>query len=227
MRKVFVYVIIVSIAIVGCKRNSTATKSDVKPDSMALLITQINRCSRLYTAEAHVRKILTSEDSKHFTGTVLSHKINVDLPFSSRKIAIPVDATVKAYVDFSDFSKKNIIKRGDNIEIILPDPHIILTSSRIDHGGVKTHVSLMRSNYSDAELTAIDQCARNEIIREIPRIGIIDMSRVGAANVIIPLVKLTGYRQENIKVTFRKKFYNSDLSSLVDKSSIEESHGAE
>ena len=44
---------------------------------------------------------------------------------SNRKVAIPMDATLKAYVDFSGFSAKNVNRQGDKIEIILPDPKVM------------------------------------------------------------------------------------------------------
>lgn len=222
MKRIYFFFAIIVTLVIGCKGDKTKSNNSGKSDSVSLLVTQIQRCSRLYTAEAQVRKIITSEDSKHYKGTFLNKKIDISLPFSSRKIAIPVDATVKAYIDFSDFSEKNVVKNGDKIEILLPDPHIMLSSTHIDHEGVRKNVAFMRSNYTDSEITAINQLARQKIINEMPKIGIIDMAQMSAANVIIPIIKLTGYKQENIKITFRKDFDGNEIKSFLDNSSIEE-----
>lgn len=52
-----------------------------------------------------------------------------------------MDATIKAYIDFSNFSEKNITKYGNKIEVTLPDPRIIMTSLKINHEDIKKDVS--------------------------------------------------------------------------------------
>ena len=56
------------------------------------------------------------------SGNFLNHHVKVALPLSDRKIAIPISATAKAFIDFGKIKRENIIKRGDRLEIILPDP---------------------------------------------------------------------------------------------------------
>ena len=68
----------------------------------------------------------------------------------------PLDAVVKAYIDFSDFNEENVKKEGNGkITIILPDPRIVLTSTKIDHKGMKEFVPFMRHNFTDAELNKL------------------------------------------------------------------------
>ena len=93
-----------------------------KIDTMAVMITQIQKCSRLYAAEYHVRKIITHEDQKKISGSIMKQDFSVNLPIGTRKVAIPIDATLKAYIDFSKFSDNNLRKNGDKVEVILPDP---------------------------------------------------------------------------------------------------------
>ena len=61
---------------------------------------------------------------------------NITLPLGQRKVAIPMEATLKAYVDFAEFSADNVRRDSTHIELILPDPRIVLTSSRIDHNEI-------------------------------------------------------------------------------------------
>ena len=135
---------------------------------------------------------------------------------SHRKVAIPMDATLKASVDFSTFSKNNVVKRGDKIEIILPDPKVELTATRINHEQIKRHVSMFRSNFTDKELAAYEQQGRNDIVKTIPQLGIIEMARQSAANILVPIITHLGYAEENITITFRKNFTATDMPQLMD-----------
>ena len=73
-------------------------------DTLPMLITQIQKCSRLYTAEVKVHKIVTHDDVIRLKGSLLQKDFNFKVPLGERKIAIPMDATLKAYIDFSQFS---------------------------------------------------------------------------------------------------------------------------
>ena len=53
-----------------------------------------------------------------------------------------MEATLKAYVDFGKFGEDNVRRRGDRIEITLPDPQVELTGTRIDNKGIKRYVDL-------------------------------------------------------------------------------------
>lgn len=192
-----------------------------KTDTIPVLVTQIKKCARLYTAEYRIHKIVTHDDQVKLKGSFLQQKFNITVPMTSRKIAIPVDATLKAYIDFSDFSDKNVLRSGDRIEILLPDPKVEMTGSRINHDEIKRHVSFMRSNFSDAELTNYERQGRVSIINSIPSMGIIDMAREGAAHALIPLIRQMGFKEENIKVTFRKEFTTDDLPFILDNKTIE------
>ena len=116
----------------GNHKTGNAPNTD-KKDTMEVLVTNISACSRLYTAQYDVRKIMIYTDTTTISGNFLNHHVKVALPLSDRKIAIPISATAKAFIDFGKIKRENIIKRGDRLEIILPDPEIMLTSTRIDH----------------------------------------------------------------------------------------------
>ena len=125
-----------------------------------------------------------------------------------------MNATLKGFVDFSNFSIENIRQEGDKIEIILPDPQVALTSSKIDREGVKEYVALLRSNFSDEELTAYEQQGRQAIIKTIPKMGIVERARQSAANVLIPIIEKFGYKKEDITVSFRKDLTDKDITTL-------------
>ena len=106
-------------------------------DTTAVLVLQAQKCSRLYTTEYRIHKVITHDDQLSLKGKVFNHDYNVKLPLGNRKVAIPVDATVKAYVDFADFSPANVIRDTSHIEIVLPDPHIVLSATRINHNDIQ------------------------------------------------------------------------------------------
>ena len=64
-------------------------------DTVPMLIMQVQKCSRLYTAEYDVHKIVTYDDIVRLKGNVLNRDFNIKLPLGDRKIAIPMDAKLK------------------------------------------------------------------------------------------------------------------------------------
>lgn len=215
MKKVlFITFTALIFAFSSCSQKKTEEKEQVI-DTIPVMVMQIQKCSRLYTAEVHVHKIITHDDQIKLKGSFLKKAFNIEVPGSNRKVAIPMDATLKAYVDFKDFSEKNVSRKGEKIGIILPDPKVILSSSKIDHEGVKQFVSLTRSNFSDAELAQYEQQGREGVIRDIPRLDIIETARQSAANTLIPMLKDMGFKEENIQITFRKKFSLDDIKTLI------------
>ncbi len=221
MRKaLFLVLAAMVIAFSSCSPKKTDEKVEVI-DTIPVMVMQIQKCSRLYTAEAQVHKIVTHDDQIKLKGSFLKKTFNIEVPGSNRKVAIPMDATIKAYIDFKDFSTKNVNRKGEKIEIILPDPKVMLTGSKIDHEGIKQFVSFTRSNFSDAELSQYEQQGREGIIRDIPNMNIIETARQNAANTLIPILIDMGFKEGNIKITFRKKFTLDDLKTLLDSSTIE------
>lgn len=220
MKKVIAIGMIATFLLAGCNHQKTDQQPTVI-DTIPVMVMQIQKCSRLYTAEAHVHKIVTHDDQLTLKGSFLKKNFNIHVPGSNRKVAIPMDASLKAYVDFKDFSSKNVNRKGNKIEIILPDPKVMLTSSKIDHDGIKQYVALTRSNFSDAELTKYEQQGRESIIKDIPNMEIIETARKSAANTLIPMLIDMGFQENNIKVTFRKKFTLDDLKAIIDKTTIE------
>jgi len=124
--------LVMSISFTGCL--SCETKQEVtseslndektydKVDTLRTVVMNVQKCSRLYTAEYKIHKIITHKDNTQLKGKVFNQEIALNVPSSDRKIAIPVDATLKAYIDFGSFTDENVVKKGKKIEIILPDP---------------------------------------------------------------------------------------------------------
>lgn len=216
---------IISIAFLAAVLLSCNGKKTEKPteniDTIPVMVMQIQKCSKLYATEYHVHKIITHDDQLKLKGSFLKHDYDIGLPLGKRKVAIPIDATIKAYIDFSDFSEKNVRKSGKKIEIILPDPRITLTSTRINHNEIRQYVAMTRRNFSDEELASYENLGRKSIIADIPNMDIIERARLSAANVLVPLIEQMGYKQEDITITFKRPFSANDIMNIIDKSTIE------
>ena len=190
-------------------------------DTIPTMVMQIQKCSKLYTTEYKIHKIVTHNDKVSLKGILFNKEYKIDMPLSSRRIAIPMDATIKSYIDFTNFSKSNIRKKGKKIEIVLPDPHISLTSTKINHKDIKRDVAFLRQDFSDAELSSYEQQGRDAIIASIPSMGITETARQSAASVIIPIITQMGYSEKDITITFRKDFTFQDYNKLIDKTTVE------
>jgi hypothetical protein len=173
-------------------------------DTIPMLILQVQKCSKLYTAEYRVHKIITHDDALRLKGQLMSKQFNLKVPLADRKIAIPMDAKIKAYIDFSEFSEQNIERSGNQITIILPDPQVVMTSSKIDQKNVKQYVGLTRAHFSDEELANYQQQGREAILQSIPDMGIEETARANAAKVLVPMLTQLGYEEQNITIAFRK-----------------------
>jgi len=183
-----------------------------------MLVTQIQKCSRLYTTECHLHKIITHDDKVSLQGQFMKHDYNIDLPLGKRKIAIPMDAVVKAFIDFSAFDSTSVTRHGDHIEVVLPDPKVQLTSTSINHEDIKQYVALTRSRFSDEELTAYERQGREEIIKSLPGLNLTSQARENAANILIPMLVQAGFKETDITITFRKGFNPNNISSLMETS---------
>ncbi len=193
------------------------TKGDTasSDDAFHSFIMQVQKCSRIYTTEVKIHKIVTHDDVIRLKGTILAQDFNIKMPLGDRKIAIPMDATLKAFIDMSDFSEKNVERDGQKIIITLPDPQVTLTSSKIDQKGIKEYVGLVRSHFTDAEMADYEQQGRAAIIASIPQLGIISTAQENAARVLVPLITQMGYQEQDIVIQFRKEYGIQDIKSLV------------
>lgn len=198
---------------VSCSSRSGETERAV--DTLQVLITQIQQCSRLYTAEYQIHKIVTHDDVLRLQGQLTGQDYDVSLPMlGDRKIAIPIDATLKAYIDFDGFSAENVERDGTKITITLPDPKVKLTSTKVDHRNVKKYVALLRSDFTDQELTSYERQGRAAIIAAVPETGIVESARQNAARTLIPMMMQMGFSEQDITITFRK---DMDMQHIIER----------
>ena len=103
------------IFLAGCGKKPAQTGRKAEADTLTVLATRISACSRLYTSQYDLRKILIFTDTTTLNGNFLNQHVKVNLPFGGRRIAIPVTATAKAYIDLGKLKKSDISRRGDRL----------------------------------------------------------------------------------------------------------------
>ncbi len=183
-------IVFAALAVAGCSRKQTPQQQPESVDTIPMLVMQVQKCSRLYTAEYKMHKIITHDDEIRMKGKFLNQDYNVALPMGSRKIAIPIDATV-------------------------PDPRIEMTSSRINHGEIRKYVALTRQNFSDKEMAGYEQQGRQAIINDIPQTGIMEMAKESAARVMVPFFVGMGFNEKDITISFRKDFSDNEIKKMI------------
>lgn len=194
-------VVLALCATAGCHRGSSVAQTE-RPDTVKMLVAHARKCSRLYTAEYKVHKIVTHSDAVKLEGSLLKHAFSLTLPLGERKIAIPIDATLKAYIDMSALSAADISRDGRKITVRLPEPQVVITSASVDHDAVKQHVALLRRGFSDEELTAYEKLGRQAIASSVGQMGIKEMARHGAARLLVPMIEQLGFAESDINITF-------------------------
>lgn len=185
-------------------------------DTLQCLVTKVRSTSRLFTAEYKVKKIITHNDEVALEGEIMHNDFRVPLPMGKRVVAIPVEATLRASIDFGSFSDENIKISGKSVEVLLPDPKIEMANSRVLYEQVHKHVPLLRSDFSDEEMTEYCRQGRDSIIQSIGQMDLLPKARQNAARVLVPVFQAMGYKAENVRITFRKDFLTDDLRRIVE-----------
>ena len=209
-------VVLLGLLALACSCGSDGREaSAIPPEDPIPMITQLQACCRLYTTEYQIRTIVTHSDTTQFRGRGLLDGLRVGVPLSSRHIAIPIDATVKGYVDMADLTERNIRQEGNRLTVILPDPRVELTATKVDHKQTRQFVRFLGRNFTDAERSSFERQGRDSIIASLPQSGIIENARASAARILVPLLTQMGYKEEDITITFRKEFTGDDLRHMI------------
>mgnify|MGYP002624296729 CR=1 FL=1 len=195
------------LSFAGCSRNEQPP-ADTPADTLGLLTAQIQQCSRLYTTEYRLHKIVASESNRQIEGAGIALGLGI---FGDRKIIIPVNATVKGYIDFSNFSERDVERRDGKLVVTLPDPQVMLTSTKVEQEQIRSYVTGLRNRFSDREMARLEEEGRRAVIRDIPTLHIEQAARLSAVRLLVPLIVQMGYREEDIIVNFRHDFTPYDL----------------
>lgn len=199
----------------ACGKTSAPTPSSPSPAKTEKIVQDVQQCSRLYTTEYKVYKVVTLNDVKQLEVNLLSQHLTRTLP-GTRKIAVPISVTFKAYLDMAEITEKSVQRTDTSLTIFLPDPHILMTSSRIEHDAIKEYTDLLRDRFSEEEKTALAKAGEKLAIKEIEQTGILTSARQSATAILRPLLQRLGYAEENVHIVFRKEtFSTADFQRFI------------
>lgn len=200
---------LLTLLLMSCGRGEKSDAEEIRTiDSIPLLVTQIQRCSRLYTTEYRIHKLVACESNRQISGFGISFGLNV---FGDRKIIIPINATLKGYIDMNQVREHHIKRQGEKIIVTLPDPAVMLTSTEIDHENIKEYVTGFRDDFTDQEMVRFEAQGRKAIISEIPELGIERTAREDAVRILVPIITQMGFREQDITIQFRSDYTPQDL----------------
>lgn len=199
--KYFVLTIITLMTFLSsCNLTKKGETKTPKIDTVLVLKGSINNCSKIYTTEWNIHKIVYFSDT---ISTFLGIKFN---SFGDRKLIVPIDAKVKSYVDMSQVSENDIHIDADGIiTMALPKPQIEITSTQIDWDAAKTYVSFYRSSFSEREKSDLLHQGEKSIRNEVSKLDLDAMAKHTASRAITPLVKQLGFTDSKIHIIFTDK----------------------
>lgn len=181
---------------------SCSDKSGPTPDDVVIKLREANR---LYVTEYAVHKIITADDVKRLSGKIMNRQFSMSLPIGDRKIAIPMDAVIKAYVDFGDLSSEDVVMTTNphKLTLTLPTPKAELTSSKIDNKGIREYTDILRSSFSDSEISEFEKQGREAVIASIPQMNIESTAKANATALLKPMLMQLGYEADEIEIIYK------------------------
>jgi len=211
-----VFSILIVIAFLSSCQGKEESSDNTEPvDTLQNILLQAQKCSRLYTTEFHIHKIVSYDEQVRVKGKLFNQDYNIKLPIGYRKIAFPMDATLKGYIDMGQLTEENFIREGDRLTIMLPNPQIMMTATKIDQHNVKEYISLTRAHFSDREITHLERQGRKAIISNVARYGIAEQARENAARLLIPIVTKMGFEEQNVTITFSDELTPESLQRII------------
>lgn len=170
----------------------------VAEDKRSLALSALENTPRLYVVQYNVHKILTYEDLSTLDGQLLGEKFSIPI-VGDRKIALPVDATIKGYIEFNGSTVDEV---DDKIIVTLPEPRLEMTSSIVDYDREKQYLSWNRFSFSEEEKESLLKTGKKKILQSLNRRDVMDRSRKSAFNALLPILEGCGYAPENVVIRF-------------------------
>ena len=163
------------------------------------LVERIQNLNELTTAEAYTKVMIERENNELF-----GKEIGVNIPGTKRELLVIIPGAVKAGVDFSGITEKNITinEKKKTATITLPTAKI-LGEPEIDFNKVQVFSSegLFRSKPDMKEAYDLAADAKKQMIEEARTQGVLKMAEKNAKNSVADMFSLVGY---DVTVKFKE-----------------------
>ena len=144
--------------------------------------------SELGTVEYTVTKVIKGNEVACYT-------------IDDLKVRFPCHAKLKAGIDMSEFNPSQVVIKGKNIEITLPQPKLLAMNMPAEEAKlVYQKVGALRKDISATERNELLKLGEADIVDNVPNLGILDDARKNAETFFRALLKQLGY--ENVTVKF-------------------------
>lgn len=179
---------------------SCSTGNKVSPEDV---VKGLKKSDKLYVTECAVHKLITANDLNKVNGSVMGKKFSFNMSIGDRKIAIPMNCVLKAYVDFDSLKVEDVNITENGIMLMLDEPKVEMTSSKIDHVAIKEFTGILRSSFSDEEMTDLERQGRDAVLASIPNMGIVENAKQNAVATLIPILMNSGFASDEIQIDFK------------------------
>lgn len=183
---------------IGCRNRSLPSDNEIAESIVQL--------PKMYTVECVVDKLILIDENRSWT-------------IGDRKMLIPVEAVLKAGIDFGKIPKEQVIvnKKNRSIKIYLPDADIHIESTSINYKEIKTYSGIFRSQFTRKEQEQYFKQGRDSIVLAIPNLGIISTARENALQLLYNLLEEIGFDKANIEIVYKDdlKYTMADVENSI------------
>ena len=170
---------------------SACSRGPSLQDQLAGRIEQLSRTSELGTVEYTVRKAVKARDEGDW------------FKIGNRRILFSCTARIKAGIDLERVPLDKLVVDESTRSVSLVLPHATVFSIDIPPEQIRLEyedVTGFRQHFSDQERQALLRQGEREIVRDLPKLGILAEAESNAEEFFRPMLEQMGF--ENIQIRF-------------------------
>ena len=170
---------------------SACSRGPSLQDRLAERIEQLSRTAELGTVEYTVRKAVKARDEGDW------------FKIGNRRILFSCTAHLKAGINLEKIPLEKLVVDEETRSVSLVLPHATVFSINIPPEQIRLEyedITGFRQKFSDQERQALLRQGEREIVRDLPRLGILSEAESNAEDFFRPMLEQMGF--ENIQIRF-------------------------
>lgn len=160
-------------------------------EDKSAVMERIQNLNELATAEAYTKVIIERQDN-----TVFGQSIGVNLPGTKRQLLVVIPGSVKAGVDLSQLTEKDVTINHDDKTATLTLPHAEFLSGAelfFDEVEVFSYEGLFRVKANIEEAYELAEEAKTLIMKETAEQGVLKTAEENAEKTLVEMFSFAGY----------------------------------